>query len=140
MTSTDSLQNLLIDLIDLVLQTRQAHWNVTGPRFRFLHLQLDEFTTEQNGWIDQLAERLAALGVPPAGQAKDLAGGLRLQPLPEGTIPGDQAVVLMLTRLEGVAGSVAAALDGDTDPVTGDLLTRILAGLEHEAWLLRAQQ
>jgi starvation-inducible DNA-binding protein len=40
------LQGVLIDLIDLSLLGKQAHWNLYGAHFRPLHLQLDEFVEE----------------------------------------------------------------------------------------------
>jgi starvation-inducible DNA-binding protein len=40
--SAAELQTVLVDLIDLGLQGKQAHWNVVGPQFRTLHLELDE--------------------------------------------------------------------------------------------------
>ena len=39
---SDNLQKVLVDLIELHLQGKQAHWNVVGRNFRDLHLQLDE--------------------------------------------------------------------------------------------------
>ena len=35
------LQQNLVNLIDLALLLKQAHWNVVGPNFRSIHLQLD---------------------------------------------------------------------------------------------------
>lgn len=38
----DASQGALVDLVDLSLVAKQIHWNVVGPRFRSVHLQLDE--------------------------------------------------------------------------------------------------
>ena len=40
-TLTDNMQLVLVDLVELHLQGKQAHWNVVGKNFRDLHLQLD---------------------------------------------------------------------------------------------------
>jgi hypothetical protein len=40
--ATEVLHDTLVDLVDLALVGKQAHWNVTGPRFRSIHLHLDE--------------------------------------------------------------------------------------------------
>ena len=57
-----ALQQALVDLTDLSLLGKQAHWNIQGSRFRALHLQLDEIVEEVRVGADDVAERLAALG------------------------------------------------------------------------------
>ena len=61
-TTTDlsvSLQETLVELIDLSLQAKHYHWNVTGQEFRGIHLFLDEITDQVRLWYDDVAERLA---------------------------------------------------------------------------------
>lgn len=65
----EALQGALVDLVDLALVAKQVHWNVVGPRFRSVHLQLDEVVTAARTHSDVVAERAAALGVTPAGRA-----------------------------------------------------------------------
>ena len=55
------LQSVLVDLIELHLQGKQAHWNVVGKNFRDLHLQLDEVVDAAREFSDAVAERLRAL-------------------------------------------------------------------------------
>lgn len=59
-----ALQGGLVDLIDLSLVAKQVHWNVTGPRFRSVHLQLDEVVDTARAHSDTVAERASALGSP----------------------------------------------------------------------------
>ncbi len=61
------LQEALTDLIDLSLIAKQAHWNVVGPHFRSLHLQLDDLVADSRQFSDAVAERAAALGISPDG-------------------------------------------------------------------------
>src|SRR5207253_2079270 len=61
------LQSLLVELIDLSLIGKQLHWNVEGPQFRSLHLQLDELVESWRELSDQVAERAVAIGVAPDG-------------------------------------------------------------------------
>ena len=61
------LQHSLVELIDLDLQARQAHWNVVGPNVRSLRDQFDEISVLARLQADALAERLAALQVSPDG-------------------------------------------------------------------------
>src|ERR1041384_8598887 len=73
LTTGAVLQSALIDLIDLSLIGKQAHWNVIGKNFRSVHLQLDELVVIARNAADQVAERAAALGVTPNGTAKTIA-------------------------------------------------------------------
>lgn len=66
----DALQSTLVDLVGLSLIGKQAHWNLVGPRFRSIHLQLDEVVTAAREFSDTVAERAAALGLPPDGRPR----------------------------------------------------------------------
>lgn len=136
------LQTELLQLIDLSLQAKQAHWNVVGPHFRALHLQLDEMVEAYRGWGDEVAERLAALGLAPDGQADAVAQGSGLKPLPGGPIKDSDAVVAFAERVRQVAGGTRESLMriGNIDPVSQDLLIEIAQGLEKQAWMLEAQR
>ena len=68
-----ALQSVLVDLIDISLQGKQAHWNIQGPRFRSLHLQLDEIVSFARTASDDVAERLSAINVAPDGRAANVA-------------------------------------------------------------------
>jgi starvation-inducible DNA-binding protein len=50
-----------------------VHWNVVGPRFRSVHLHLDNVVTTARQYSDTVAERAAALGVNPDGRAAGVA-------------------------------------------------------------------
>ena len=63
------LQATLVDLIDLSLLGKQAHWNVIGQNFRSLHLQLDKIVAKVREHADTVAERAVALGGNPDGSA-----------------------------------------------------------------------
>src|SRR5437868_9806929 len=52
----------LADAIDLQTQTKQAHWNVKGPHFIALHELFDSVAGEVLGFVDDVAERITALG------------------------------------------------------------------------------
>ena len=64
------LQATLVDLVDLSLIGKQAHWNVIGKNFRSVHLQLDELVATARQYVDEVAERANSIGVSPNGQAK----------------------------------------------------------------------
>lgn len=137
-----ALQDTLVELIDLSLQAKQAHWNVVGPNFKPLHELLDEFTAEYRAWYDDVAERLAAIGVAPDGRTSTVSANTPLAQLPEGPLEDRALVALVEERVAAVAGRVRERMDrlGEHDLVTQDLLIGVVHGLEKQLWMLRAQR
>lgn len=136
---TDSLQQALVDLIDLSLQAKQAHWNVYGPQFRAVHLHLDEIVDELRLWSDDVAERLAALGTAPDGRAATVAADSAVEGYEAGSVAADKVVVQFAERLTAAAARVKDELpELESDLPSQDLLTTIAFGLEKHAWMFRA--
>ena len=98
------LQDTLSDFIDLTLQAKQAHWNVVGPRFRSLHLQLDQLVEHTRRFSDAIAERIVILGQPAHGSAANTDAHSKLDPLPATFMRDDDIVKLFVERLDGVSG------------------------------------
>jgi starvation-inducible DNA-binding protein len=136
-----ALQESLVELIDLSLQAKHYHWNVTGKEFRGVHLQLDEITDAVRVWYDDVAERLATLDVAPDGRLATIASSTPLPAAGEGWQRDVDAVTAMRDRLGDVAARIGrrAAEIGDGDLVTQGLLLEIAGGLEKHAWMLRVQ-
>jgi starvation-inducible DNA-binding protein len=82
------LQAMLIDLIALSLVGKQAHWNVEGRHFTFVHAQLDEFVDAWRSLEDDVAER----GVAPDGQAATVAATSEIEPLAAGPLRDREVV------------------------------------------------
>src|SRR5205807_6527215 len=68
-----NLQRVLVALIELHLQGKQAHWNLVGTNFRDLHLQLDEIVDIAREAADTIAERMRALDAIPDGRSDTVA-------------------------------------------------------------------
>lgn len=137
-----ALQDTLVELIDLSLQAKQAHWNVVGPNFKPLHELFDGFTAEYRGWYDDVAERLAAIGVAPDGRTATVSATTPLAQLPEGQLEDRALVALVEERVASVADRVRDRMErlGEHDLVTQDLLIGIVHGIEKQLWMLRAQR
>ncbi|GAA1642305.1 Dps family protein [Georgenia ruanii] len=135
-----SLQQALVDLVDLALQGKQAHWNLHGPHFRSVHLQLDEIIAEVRAGSDEVAERLVAVGGTPDARAATVAEGSGLPRLDGGPLATDKVIRMFEERLQGVADRIKERLDelDETDHLSADLLIGIARGLEKQAWMLRA--
>ncbi|WP_432117705.1 Dps family protein [Streptomyces sp. bgisy032] len=137
----EALQDTLVDLLGLSLTGKQAHWNIVGPRFRSIHLQLDEVVTAAREFADTVAERSAALGVPPDGRPETIAQAFTLPVPEEGWVRDSDAVEVMVESLQGAVGRLREriAATEEADPVTQDLLISITADLEKQRWMFDAE-
>lgn len=135
------LQEVLSDLIDLSLIAKEAHWNVVGPRFRALHLQLDQLVDHVRGFSDTTAERIVTLGQVAQGSAENTRLQSKLDPLPTGFLPDVDVIACFVERLDGVCGRIRSHIETlrDRDPVSEDLLVQILGTLEEQMWMFHAQ-
>ncbi|MCM1975043.1 MULTISPECIES: Dps family protein [Streptomyces] len=137
----EALQDTLVDLLGLSLIGKQAHWTVVGPRFRSIHLQLDEIVSSARAFSDTVAERAAALGVPPDGRPATVAASFSLPGPEDGWLRDTEAIELMATSLEQSIGRLRHRIEAteEADPVTQDLLITITAELEKQRWMFDAE-
>ncbi|TLY50943.1 MAG: DNA starvation/stationary phase protection protein Dps [Gammaproteobacteria bacterium] len=131
----------LADTMDLYTQVKQAHWNVKGPHFIALHELYDKLAEELEDPIDDIAERVTALGGVARGTARIAAGESRLPELPLASLDGLKLTALLADRYAALAKSTRAAIEsadhaGDAD--TADLFTGISRGLDKALWFLEA--
>jgi starvation-inducible DNA-binding protein len=139
----EGLSRFLADSYTLYLKTHNFHWNVTGPMFNSLHAMFMDQYTEEWTALDEIAERIRALGFNAPGSYAEFD---RMTSIREETgatgVPGWQDMVRQL-----VAGNEAVcrtarevaelADEGDDDP-TEDLMTQRLQIHEKYAWMLRS--
>ncbi|KUI01014.1 DNA starvation/stationary phase protection protein [Mycobacterium sp. IS-3022] len=136
-----SLQRVLVDLIELHLQGKQAHWNVVGTNFRDLHLQLDELVEFAREASDTVAERMRALDAIPDGRSNTVTVGTTLPQFPAYEVSTQEAVDLITGRIYAAVGTMRAvhdAVDAE-DPSTADILHQLIDGLEKLAWLIKSE-
>jgi starvation-inducible DNA-binding protein len=137
----ETLQSTLVDLVGLSLIGKQAHWNLVGPRFRSIHLQLDEVVSAAREFSDTVAERSAALGVPPDGRPETIASAFTLPSPKDGWVRDTDVVGVMVESLEAAIGRLRERIEATekADPVTQDLLISITAELEKQRWMFEAE-
>jgi starvation-inducible DNA-binding protein len=134
------LGKMLADSFALYLKTHGYHWNVQGPEFFSLHSLLEQQYTEQWAALDDIAERIRALGeLAPQGYAQfgnltsikdgdpDKDANAMIQELMK-----DHETVIATAR----AGIEVAEKVGDVS--TADLLTQRSTAHEKAAWMLRS--
>jgi starvation-inducible DNA-binding protein len=137
----EALQGTLVDLIGLSLIAKQAHWNLVGPRFRSIHLQLDEVVTAARDFSDTVAERASALGLPPDGRPETVATGFTLPSPKVGWVRDTEVVEVMVESLGAAVARLRERIKAtdEPDPVTQDLLISITAELEKQRWMFDAE-
>ncbi|MEY7973729.1 Dps family protein [Saccharomonospora xinjiangensis] len=136
------LQSTLVDLIDLSLIAKQAHWNVVGKNFRSVHLQLDELTSAAREFMDKVAERANAIGVSPNGKAKTVTESSGLPDYPDNWQSTDMTVDRIVDILDRLIQRLRVRIDetDKSDLVTQDLLIEIAEELEKQHWMWQAQK
>jgi starvation-inducible DNA-binding protein len=131
----------LADLIDLQLATKHAHWNVKGPGFIGLHEMFDMLATTLATPIDDMAERITALGGTAMGSVQAVEKATSLTPFPADVFDGLKMVDALADRTAALAKSVRKGIDeteemGDAD--AADLLTALSRQLDKNLWFLEA--
>ncbi|MBE1592665.1 Dps family protein [Nonomuraea angiospora] len=140
-TVAEALQGALVDLIDLSLVAKQAHWNLIGPHFRPIHLQLDELTELARTHMDTIAERAVALGINPDGRSTTVARSTKLQQPESGWIEDGKVVATITGLLDGVSKRMheRVRVTDEPDPVTQDLLIAVAQEIDKQHWMFQAQ-
>jgi starvation-inducible DNA-binding protein len=139
----DGLSHYMADAFTLYLKTHNFHWNVTGSMFNSLHTMFETQYTEQWAALDDVAERIRALGYNAPGSYKEY---LSLTSIPEEPGLSDSAdwremVRQLVSGNEAVcrtARKVLSTADNAGDDPTADLLTQRLQTHEKYAWMLRS--
>ncbi len=136
-----ALQRVLVDLIELQLQGKQAHWNVVGTNFRDLHLQLDEVVDFARTASDTVAERMRALDAVPDGRSDTVAATTSLPEFPAYEHSTGDVVDLITTRIYAVVDTLRTVHDpvDAEDASTADILHQLIDGLEKLAWLVKSE-
>ena len=136
----EGLSRLLADSYTLYLKTHNYHWNVVGPMFNTLHLMFEEQYTELALAVDQIAERIRALGEPAPGSYREFAS-LSSVSEDDDRPDADEMVRRLVEGQETVvrtARSVFPVTDSANDEATADLLTQRMQVHEKTAWMLRS--
>jgi starvation-inducible DNA-binding protein len=140
--ATELLQGTLVTLIDLALNLKQAHWNVVGPNFRSVHLQLDEILITVRDATDEIAERVVTIGLSPDGRASTVSKDSVLKDFPTGFHQVSETIAHVADQMKAAIDQLRSAIEkmGDIDPISEDLLIGISGQLEKHLWMVQAQE
>lgn len=138
---SENLQKVLVDLLELASQGKQAHWNVIGTNFRDTHLALDEIIDSAREFSDTIAERMRALHALPDGRSDTVAESTTLPEFPQGEIATTEVIDLITARLEDTVATCRGVHDevDEEDPTSADILHEIIEKLEQYAWMMSAE-
>ncbi len=134
------LSRLLADTYTLYLKTHNFHWNVTGQMFNTLHLMFEGQYTELAIAVDEIAERIRALGHPAPGSYKQYAALTGIEDDSEG-LSAEQMIAILAKDQELVtrtAREIFPAVEKANDEPSADLLTQRMQVHEKTAWMLRS--
>ncbi len=137
------LQGRLADSIDLMLQAKQAHWNVKGPNFIALHELFDKVFTEAVEHVDVMAERIVQLGGIAQGTIRAVTQRTTLPEYPLDITEGSKHVAELAHAIAFFGEQVRKAIETATqleDADTADIFTEISREADSSLWVVEAHE
>ncbi|WP_028608596.1 Dps family protein [Paenibacillus harenae] len=140
------------DIITQVLNTQIAnwsllftklhnyHWYVKGPQFFTLHLKFEELYTEAALHVDNLAERLLALGGSPVATLREIIETATVKDA-VGNESATEMVRTLAADFETIVNELKEGMsiaNREGDETTGDMLLAIHSSLEKHVWMLKS--
>jgi len=137
----EMLSKALAGAADLQSQVKQAHWNVKGPTFYSLHLLFDEIAEELTEAVDDIAERITAIGGTALGTVRIAAHHSPLPEYPSTIFKGQDHVVALAKHIglyaNIIRGMIDPALDAG-DAASSDLFVELTRLLDKRLWFIEA--
>lgn len=140
---TGLLQARLADSLDLMMQAKQAHWNVKGLHFFSLHGIFDKVYTDTATYVDLIAERIVQLGGIAQGTIRAAAKASCLPEYPLDISSGHKHVAELAHVIAYYGDMIRTAISHATelgDAGTADLLTEISRGTDTNLWFVEAHE
>ena len=140
---TALLQERLADSIDLMMQAKQAHWNIKGPNFIALHELFDKVFMDTVRYVDVIAERIVQLGGIAQGTIRVVAKHSSLPEYPVDITSGKKHVaelaheIAFYGELMRKAIVIATQLE---DADTADIFTEVSRGADMNLWFVEAHE
>jgi starvation-inducible DNA-binding protein len=137
----ESLEKLLGASYTLYTKTQNFHWNVTGPMFTTLHTLFETQYVELVAAVDEIAERIRALGARAPGGFSEFQKLSAVREAGPG-VPAAKQMVRILAddqrRLVETAQALVTAAQAAGDEASADLGIRRIQIHEKNAWMLRS--
>lgn len=142
------MENQMFDILNkqianwsvLFIKLHNYHWYVKGNQFFTLHTKFEEFYNEASLHIDELAERLLAIGGEPVATMKDCLAMASVREA-NGNESAEEMVQSISSDFSLLVGELKEGMsiaEQANDEITGDMLLAIHSSLEKHVWMLKA--
>lgn len=134
------LTPVVIELEALVVNGKQAHWNLRGANFIGVHELLDTLVEHAQEWADTAAERIVALGLPIDARIATVAANTKAPALSDGFVQSDKSIAEVINQIDVALDAVNTAVRelDELDQSSQDVAIEIARGLDKDRWLLFA--
>ncbi len=136
----DVLRTALADTFSLMVKTQGVHWNVQGPLFYSIHKLTEEQYSEMFATIDELAERIRALGLLAPQNVAEMVEAATLNKNEESDVLQDR-IEMLISGNEQIAKNLRAAaesVEALRDVKSADIIAERVGVHEQNAWMLRS--
>ncbi|WP_102961220.1 DNA starvation/stationary phase protection protein Dps [Mangrovicella endophytica] len=146
---TENLRTAMVELlqkhlgtaVDITYQTKQAHWNVKGMNFIAVHKLFDELHEKTEAYVDDIAERLTAMGGQAHGTVHAAVENSVLEPYPLDLVKSEDHLRRLADSYAKWSEAVKAGIDEAEeagDALTADLLTQVGRDLDISLYFLES--
>lgn len=142
-SSIENLNRIVVQMIDIALAAKHAHWNVRGSHFLAYHKLFDQVFDTLIAETDAVGERTAALGGIARATVQAVAGETPLKPYPMLAVGEFEHIEQLATRLGSLGGEVKAAITAIAaagDHVSADVLTDAAASIDVLLWKIESHK
>ena len=136
----DNLNGLLANFQIYYQNLRGLHWNIKGKNFFELHVKFEEFYTDSQVKIDDIAERILTLQGKPLHTFTDY---INKASVPVGRDisndeEGVQLVVTSLSELLTIEREILVISEKADDEGTNSMMSDFIAEQEKTIWMLNS--
>ena len=131
------LANQMIDYV----KKHNLHWNLKGTQFFTLHAKLEEVYEEAGDILDEVAERILALGGNPVSNMKEALEMATIKELGDGPKSADETIRALISDTDywiKDSKEIADLADKEGDSVTNDMFNGYTKAYQKLAWMLKA--
>lgn len=138
--TTQLLQQLVVDLLAIYNNYKEAHWNLTGPLFVPLHEYYDEQAATYLDYSDLFAERVLAMAYSVDGRYATIARTTTIPNMPAGYVSDHHSLRLLIDQVSALKVETYRdiARTEEPDPTTSNMLQELAHDIDYNLWQLRA--